>query len=196
MPRILVTAGSERRGSLNRRLANVASGLARATGADVTDLDLRALQLPVYDGDVEAAGMPAGALQLRDLFASHDAIVVATPEYNGFVPPLIVNALDWVSRVPGDGDRPAGLAATAGTIVGLMSASPGNYGGMRSLMALRSFLSMNLGMLVLPQVHALAQAHNAFDAEGKLVDAKQQAGVERVVKAVIDMASAVAATEG
>lgn len=184
MARVLVTSGSERRGSLNRKLANVAAGLARAQGAEVTDLDLRALALPLYDGDVEAAGLPPGALRLRDLFAAHDAVLIAAPEYNGFVTPLLINAFAWVSRTPD------GLAASGGTVAGLVSASPGYYGGARALIALRSLLSMNLGLLVVPATHSIPQAGAAFDAAGALVDAKQQAGVERVVRMVLKTADA------
>ena len=187
MVRLLVTAGSERRGSFNRRLANVAAGIAREQGAEVTDLDLRALALPLYDGDVEVAGMPPGAVQLRELFAAHDAVLIAAPEYNGFVTPLLINSFAWVSRTPD------GLAATGGTVAGLVSASPGYYGGARGLMALRSFLSMNLGMLVVPQTHSVPAASKAFDAAGALVDAKQHAGVERVVKSVLRTAGALRA---
>jgi NAD(P)H-dependent FMN reductase len=188
MVRLLVTAGSERRGSLNRRLANVAAGVARSAGVEVTDLDLRALALPLYDGDVEAAGMPASALRLRDLFAAHDAVLMAAPEYNGFVTPLIVNSMAWVSRTPD------GLKATGGTVAGLVSASPGYYGGARALLALRSFLSMNLGMLVVPQTHSIPAATQAFDERGALVDPKQQAGIERVVQAVLRTAGALEAS--
>src|SRR5436190_18820315 len=99
MVKLIVTSGSERRGSLNRQLANVAAGIARAAGAEVTDLNLRALALPLYDADIEAEAVPAGALRLRDLFDANDAVLIAAPEYHGLVTPLLLNALAWVSRV-------------------------------------------------------------------------------------------------
>lgn len=183
--RVLVMSGSGRTGSFNRKLAAVAAQAARAQGAEVTEVDLRALALPVYDADLEAQGLPPGALELRRLFHAHEAVLIAAPEYNAFVTPLLVNTLDWVSRVPADGDVPAGLAAMNGTVAGLLSASPGALGGLRGLIFLRAFLSASLGMLVVPETQSVGQAHQAFDEAGALRDAKQQAGVERVVAAVL-----------
>jgi chromate reductase, NAD(P)H dehydrogenase (quinone) len=188
--RVLVVAGSARPGSFNRRLADVASGMARQAGASVTDVDLRALGLPVYDAEIEAAGLPAGALELRRLFATHDAVVVASPEYNGFPTPLLINAFDWTSRVPAADGLPSGLATTAGKVCGVVSASPGALGGLRSLLFVRQFLSLAIGMLVVPEQFALVLAGKAFDNDGKLVNDKQQAAVQRVVDAVLRTATA------
>ena len=182
---LLVMSGSSRTGSFNKKLAAVAAQAARLQGAEVTEVDLRDLALPVYDGDIEAQGLPAGALRLRQLFATHDAVLIATPEYNAFVTPLLLNALDWLSRVPAADGLPAGLASMNGTVAGLLSASPGALGGTRGLIFLRSFLAMTLAMLVVPQTQSISQAHQAFDESGALKDAKQQAGVERVVAAVL-----------
>src|SRR6185369_9649922 len=90
--RVLVMAGSARTGSFNRQLAGVAAGLLGAAGAEVTLVDLRTLDLPLFDADIEARGIPAGGAELRRLFAQTDALVVATPEYNSFVPPLLINS--------------------------------------------------------------------------------------------------------
>jgi chromate reductase, NAD(P)H dehydrogenase (quinone) len=188
--RVLVVPGSSRAGSFNRRLADVAAGMLRAAGAEVTVLDLRALALPVYDAEIEAAGLPGGALELRRQLATHDAVLVASPEYNGFPTPLLVNAFDWVSRVPAAGELPAGLVATAGKVTGVLSASPGALGGVRSLLFVRQFLSLAIGMLVLPEQFALGNAAKAFDEHGRLVDEKQQAAVQRVVDAVLRTARA------
>lgn len=194
--RLIVTAGSARRGSYNTALAKVAAAAARAEGAEVTEVDLRALQLPLYDGDIEAAGLPAGALELRRLFAAHDGFVVATPEYNGFVTPLLLNSLDWLSRVPAADGLPSGLQALAGKPTGMLSASPGAFGGMRGLLFLRSFLATTLGLLVVPETQAVGQAMNAFDEHGALKDVKQQQGVERVVKSVLKTAAALRPASG
>ena len=187
---VLVIAGSARAGSFNRRLAAVAAGLATAGGAEVTAVDLRALALPLYDAEIEAAGLPPGALELRQLFASHDALLLASPEYNGFPTPLLVNALDWTSRVPASDTLPSGLAAMGGTVAGLVSASPGALGGLRSLMFVRQFLQMALGMLVVPEQFALSAAAKAFDANGGFADEKHTQAVQRVVDAVLRIAGA------
>jgi NAD(P)H-dependent FMN reductase len=181
----LVIAGSARHGSLNQRLAAVAARALEQAGALVTPVDLRALALPIYDADVEAQGMPEGARTLRRLFAEHDALLLVTPEYNGFPTPLLINALDWASRPVAEDGLPSGPAAMSGTVAGLLSASPGAFGGLRSLLHTRQFLQMNLGMLVVPEQFGLGLAEQAFDATGALVDAKAQAAVERVVQSVL-----------
>lgn len=98
--------------------------MARAGGAQVSVLDLRALALPVYDGDLEAAaGIPAGAQALLDALLASDAMLVVTPEYNGFPTPLVINAFDWLLRIPAQAQRASGLAATANKPVARLAAS-------------------------------------------------------------------------
>jgi chromate reductase len=184
--RLLVFSGSQRQGSLNRQLAAVAAAHARASGTEVVELDLRALALPLYDGDLEARqGVPAAATALLDAIIACDAMVVVTPEYNGFPPPLLINAFDWLSRMQAAPPRPSGLAATAGKSVALMSASPGPLGGLRSMNFLRQYLQMAFAMLVTPQQHALSRASEAFDTAGALRDAKAAASVAGVVDALL-----------
>jgi len=133
-PRLLVIAGSARQGSLNRQLADLAGAKARALGAETTDVDLRALDLPVYDDDWAAAhGKPAGALKLRELFAQADGLLLVNPEYNALPTPLFINAFDWLSTVPAQDGLPGGTGATAGKPAGLLAASPGALGGIRAL---------------------------------------------------------------
>jgi len=190
-----VISGGSRQGSFNRQLAAVAAGLAVQAGAKVTALDLRSLELPIYDADLHERGTPPGAIRLVRLFAEHDALLLATPEYNGFPTPLLINALDWASLVEAGADHPAGPAALAGTVAGLLSASPGAFGGLRSLLATRQFLQMNLSMLVVPEQFGLVHADQAFDASGALKDAPSQAGVARVVSAVLRVAKALQAAD-
>ncbi len=191
--KVLVIAGSARSGSFNHQLAGVAAQQAQQAGAMVTAVDLRALELPIYDADLEARGMPDGARELRRLFADHDALLLASPEYNGFPTPLLINALDWATRPVAEDGLPAGIHAMTGTVAGLLSASPGAFGGLRSLLLTRQFLQMNLGMLVVPEQFGLGQADKAFDAAGALIDPKAQAAVARVVTAVLKTAAALKA---
>ena len=188
--RVLAFAGSARAGSFNGKLVALAAQAARELGAEVTLLDLRSLALPLYDAETEAAGMPAGALELRRLLAQHDALLLASPEYNGFPAPLLINALDWVSRTVAADGLPSGLGAMGGKVAGVMSASPGPMGGLRSLGFARQFLHNTLGMLVVPEQFALVQAGKAFDEQGALLDAKQQQVVQRVVASVLRVAGA------
>ncbi len=192
--RVLLLSGSERQGSFNKKLAAVAAEAARRAGAEVTPLDLRALALPLYDGDLEkASGVPAAARTLRDALLASDAVLLATPEYNGFPPPLVINSFDWLSRLPAEDAKPTGLGATAGKPVGILAASPGLLGGLRSLNFTRQYVSMAFAMLPVPQQFALARANEAFDEHGALKDAKQQAAVENVVTALLRVAGALKA---
>jgi chromate reductase len=189
--RLLAISGSERSGSWNRKLLGVAEAAARTRGALVTPLDLRALGLPVYDGDLEKAqGAPDATRRLRDALLGSDAVLLVTPEYNGFPPPLVVNAFDWLSRLATEGGAPSGLGATANKPIGLMSASPGLLGGLRSLNFTRQYVSMAFAMLPVPQQFALSRANEAFDEAGALKDAKAQASVEAVITALLRVASA------
>lgn len=190
--RLLIIPGSARRGSLNVRLAHAAADAARAAGHQATLLDLRSLELPLYDGDLEAAsGVPAGAVTLLDAITEHDALLIVTPEYNGFPTPLVINAFDWLSRQPEQAPRPSGLTATANKPVALLAASPGPLGALRSMNFLRQYLQMAFAMIVVPQQFALSRAHEAFDDQGGLKDSKAKQTVERVVASVAKLAGAV-----
>lgn len=189
--KLLAISGSARTGSLNSRLLAAAAAAAQARGAQVETIDLRSLALPLYDGDLEkSAGVPDGARRLRDALLAADGVLLATPEYNGFPTPLLVNSFDWLSRLQAEGAVPAGLAATAGKPLGLLSASPGLLGGLRSLNFTRQYLSMAIAMMPVPQQFALSKAHEAFDEAGALKDAKQQASVDAVVASLLRVASA------
>jgi NAD(P)H-dependent FMN reductase len=168
-PRILAFAGSARSGSLNKRLVQIAEGGARAAGARVTGVDLRDLPLPIYDGDLEAAeGLPPNARKLKELMSQHDGLMISSPEYNSSISPLLKNAIDWASRQESPTEPP--LACFRGKVAVLMSASPGNLGGLRGLVHLRSILG-NIKVIVLPDQVAVSKAHEAFDENGRLKDA-------------------------
>src|ERR1700724_4331450 len=98
--KILVIPGSLRTGSLNVRLAAAASYQFAQAGADVTRISLADFPLPIYDGDLQSkSGVPKHAVNLKRMMASHHGVLIVTPEYNSSVPPLVKNAIDWVSRV-------------------------------------------------------------------------------------------------
>ena len=104
--RVLVFAGSTRTGSFNEKLAALAAGELRNAGLEVTLAHLRDYPMPLYDGDAEAAqGVPESARRFKELVREHDALVVASPEYNGSFPALLKNAIDWISR-PAPGEPP------------------------------------------------------------------------------------------
>lgn len=174
--RILAFAGSRRQGSHNVRLLDAAVDLARVAGAEVARLDLGALALPLYDADLEAEeGLPEGALRFKAALRAHDALIIASPEYNGFFTPLLKNAIDWASR-----PEPGLASPFAGKSAALLAASPGALGGVRGLPALRILLS-NLGVLVQPGQMALGRADEAFADTGGLRDSRQQNALAVIV---------------
>jgi len=189
--RLLIVAGSERAGSYNRSLARAAAAAARRDGSEVTEFDLRALALPIYDGDIEhGPGIPPAALQLRDALHAHDALLLVTPEYNAFPTPLVLNAFDWLSRIQAGAPGGGGKEATANKPAALLSASPGPLGGLRAMNLLRQYLGGAFQMIVVPQQFALGKAGEAFDAAGALKDAKAQLSLQGVLDAVGELAIA------
>lgn len=172
--KILAFAGSARKESFNKKLVKIAAEGAKAAGAEVTYLDFRDLPLPLYDADLETAeGLPDNALKLKALMKAHQGFMIACPEYNSSITPLLKNAIDWASRSePGE----PSLVCFKEKVAGLMSASPGGLGGLRGLVHVRSILS-NIGVLVLPDQKAIGSAHQAFDENGNLQDEVQQTAI-------------------
>jgi len=178
-PRILAFAGSTRRESFNKKLIQHAVKGAREAGADVTLIDLKDVPLPLFDQDLEAEhGMPENGAKLKKLFVDHHGLLISAPEHNSSITAVLKNAIDWVSR-PAPGEP--SLVAFTGKVATLMSASPGALGGLRGLVHVRSILG-NIGVIVLPQQIAVPKAHEAFQPDGSLADAKQQASIEALGK--------------
>ncbi|HRP95791.1 MAG TPA: NAD(P)H-dependent oxidoreductase [Rhodocyclaceae bacterium] len=187
--RLLAMPGSARRESFNRRVLAIMIDGARRAGADVTLFEPREHPMPLYDGDLEAAeGLPPAAVRLQQLFAAHDGLLLASPEYNGFFTPLLKNTLDWLSRPLPDGSGRAGLIHVRGKPAGIASASPGRLGGIRSLQHTRQYLS-NLGFLVLPEQVGVPNAAKAFADDGTLHDEQLQSSIEGIGRALADLAA-------
>ena len=153
-------AGSLRRGSYNRALLRAAIELA-PPGLHIETRELDAV--PLYNGDVEAAGAPQSVEDLRGAVRLADALLIATPEYNHGVPGVLKNAIDWLSRPPRG-------SALNGKVAAIMGTSPGMTGTARSQSQLRqAFVFTNTYALLQPEV-LVARAHEKFDADGRLVD--------------------------
>lgn len=181
MTRILCFAGSARRASLNRKLAQLAAEGVRAAGGEATLIDLDEFTLPVYHGDLETqSGVPAGARALAGLIRAHAGLLIASPENNTSVSALLKNTLDWISRIK---DEPV----FGGKVAGMLAASPGAFGGARGLYHLRAILN-SLGVEVLAQQFVLPRANAAFDAQGKLLDPHQAQQVDKLAARVVDVA--------
>ena len=182
---LLIFAGSTRQQSFNRKLAHATAAIARDAGASVTVLELSDFDIPLYNADLEAEGTPADVVRLKQALFDHPAWIICSPEYNGSYTALLKNTLDWASSPVknhaywSDSSKPF-----AGKVVGLLSASPGALGGLRSLSHLSPLL-LNLQCWLCPQQFALGRAGSAFDAQGQLQDATHQASVAAVVDQVL-----------
>jgi NAD(P)H-dependent FMN reductase len=163
MTKLLGISGSLRRGSLNTLLLQAAAQqLPEGVSLAIHTLH----DIPLYDGDFEAAeGIPLGVTRLKELIATADGMVLATPEYNNGIPGVFKNAIDWASRPPADARR-----VFAGRPVALMGASPGGFG---------TILSQNAWLPVLRTLGTepwfggrllLSRANTVFDTAGKLTD--------------------------
>ena len=173
--KILAFAGSTRAGSLNKLLLRTAVQGAEAAGTSVTVIDLADYRIPLYDGDLEAEnGLPENAEKLQNLFLEHNGLLIAAPEYNSSITPVLKNTFDWVSRRDGAAD----LRCYAGKIAGLIAAGGGS-GGMRGLVHVRQILS-NIGVLVIPEQATVSRAWTAFDNKGDLKDEGQRSTVENI----------------
>jgi chromate reductase len=183
--RLLVFAGSTRQASFNRKLARVAAQMARASGAEVTHIELTDFDIPMYNADLEAQGTPADVMKLKQLMFEHPAWIICSPEYNGSYTALLKNTLDWVSSpVKSDTAWQEGFKSFTGKVVGMLSASPGALGGLRSQSHLAPLL-LNAQCWVAPKAFALSRAADAFDTDGKLVSEAHRSSVQAVIDQVL-----------
>jgi len=179
--RILAFCGSTRRESFNGKFLNAAVEAARATGAEVTLLHLDDLPLPLFNADLEDRdGMPANAAKLVALIARSHALLVASPEYNSMITPLLKNTVDWCSR--------ADANPFESKVAAVISASPGLHGGVRSLQLAQQLL-LKLGCVVLPGQCILPHADKAFDAQGRLLEDRSKKAVQAVAEKLVAMAA-------
>lgn len=179
--RLLALAGSLSSGSLNHKLVTLAAEIARDRGATVDLTRLSEFEMPLYSQDIQEAGFPEGAQELRRRLEAADGLMLASPEYNHSIPGPLKNAIDWVSRF-----RPQPFAGLPGL---LLSASPSAAGGQRGLMQLQIPLTFALGLDMFPRYFTLAQANRAFDAQGQLADADSAGRLQDVVSAFVKSVS-------
>lgn len=159
---LLGLSGALRRASTNTALLREA---ARHYGGPFM---LGDLHLPLYDGDLEVAqGIPPQVQALADAIAGAEAVVISSPEYNQSISGVMKNALDWVSRTKG--------APWADKPVALMSAAAGRAGGARGSYALRLAMTPFRPRLLSGPEVLLAASGTAFDAAGRLTDARTEA---------------------
>lgn len=160
---ILLFSGSFRTESFNRKMVFNAEQILASLGHKTEVVDVRALGIPVYDGDIEAAGIPAGVKTLGEKISKADAIFISTPEYNHSMASSYKNTIDWVSRI-----RPMPFTKKP---VGLSGASPGGFGAIRGIVDSQAPLLAQKAY-VYNDLFALPKAAEAFDTQGNLKDPK------------------------
>ena len=171
--KIVGMSGSLRRGSYNSALLRLAPGVV-PEGAELELVSLA--DIPLYNGDVEDAGMPESVVAFRARLAASDALLISSPEYNSSLPAVLKNAIDWASRGP---DSPL-----VGMTAGLMGGG-GGFGGSRAQSHLRDVLR-NTGVFELPvPAVAVRQLWNKFDENLALLDPRIRDRVAALLEALV-----------
>ena len=177
--KILTFAGSLRKDSLNKKVCHfVKESIEQTKLADVKYLDLQPLQIPVYDGDIEAAnGLPSGVQTLCAEIQDADGLIISTPEYNGSIPGSLKNVIDWISR-----QKPK--HPLAGKQILLIAASPGGLGGMRGLWHARQPFTA-VGSFVYPEMMGIPKAHEILNEKNQITDENLKKNAERLIQEFI-----------
>jgi chromate reductase len=178
MPHVLGISGSLRRDSHNARLLRAAAS-ELPPGAQLAVFGGLAA-VPPYSEDLDGSQAPPGAAALRTAIAHADAVLIATPEYNSSVPGQLKNALDWASR-------PLATSVLRGKPVAVVGASTGVFGAVWAQAEVRKVLAA-IGAHVLDDELPVAQAHDAFDADGSLGDPALRALLAGTVAKLVDAA--------
>lgn len=179
MLKVLAISGSLRKDSYNRKALQVAKKFAAELNAEVNEADLKELNLPIYDGDIEAQGMPESVQKFKKEVEENDVLLIASPEYNYSISGVLKNAIDWLSR---GGNSLDGKAAV------IFGASPGPFGTLRGQYHLREILfALNVFVLPQPQVF-IRSAHEAFNADGSFKDEKLSNQLKDLIEKTLNFA--------
>lgn len=160
MVRLVGFAGSLRTGSYNRALLAAArDAMPEGSTLEVLSID----DVPLYDGDIETGeGIPASVRSIKDAVAGADGVVIATPEYNGGIPGVAKNVVDWISRPPDDMKR-----VTYGKPVALIGATPGGLGTALSQAAWQQVLrALRMRVFTQSGPFYVSSAAKSFDENG------------------------------
>lgn len=176
--KIVCFAGALRSGSISKQLVQEAArSLSERHGIIADYADLKDYPFPVYDTDTEQnIGIPDSIIQLALRIRDANALIIASPEYNGGISSVLKTLVDWLSRV-----KPSPLA---GKFLLLLSASPSGSGGVLGLWHTRVPFEA-CGVHVFPHMVAVPRAQSAFGSDGRLVDEKSQKKVDEIVDAFV-----------
>jgi chromate reductase len=176
---ILAFAGSLRSESFNRKALQIAKQIASELNANVIELDLKTLNLPMLDEDLRANGFPESVKKLKDAIASTDVLLIATPEYNHSIPGVLKNAIDWASDKTNPFD---------GKVAAIFGASNGLFGTLRAQLHLRQVLAaLNVELVPQPQVF-IRSAQSAFMPDDSLIDQKIKQQLRQLIEATLTLA--------
>lgn len=180
--KVIGISGSLRQDSYNRKALRIAEQLALKIGIDVEEIDLKELNLPLYDGDIESGGFPDSVKRMRASIKESDVLLIATPEYNHSVPGGLKNAIDWLSTARNVLD---------GKVATIFGASTGQFGTMRAQQHLRQILTA-LNVIILPQPQVfIHSAKESFNPDGSLNDLKVQAQLKELVEKTFQLAKVI-----
>jgi NAD(P)H-dependent FMN reductase len=186
--RILVFSGSIRSGALSSKLAAAAAKELALADANVTTLSLADYPLPIYDGDLEREkGVPENATKLAQIIAANQGVFVSTPEYNHSLPPLLTNAIAWVSRL-----RHSGTLPYRHKVYCLGGSSDGRYGGARAIIDLRKVIAIGWQGVMIPLRVELPMAQHAFNESGELTDEGAMHSLKSAARQLVEIARRVA----
>lgn len=176
-PRIVLFSGSTRADSINLKLVDAMAHLFKDMGAKPVKLNLNNYEMPIYNGDWEDEnGVPKTTKNLVRRLKAADGVFIATPEYNGCMPALLKNTIDWTSRT--------GLDQFSGPVYGIGAATPGPMSGIMVMRQLH-FVLCRLGATVVPRQLGAGNASALFDKKGRFVDGRTKAYAQEQVSQML-----------
>jgi len=173
-PTIGFICGSLREGSINQKLKLALKRRVKFAGVKATEISLATYDLPLYHGDIPA---PANVKKLANKMAKCDGIIIVTPEYNGCLPPLLKNAIDWTSAV--------GRKQFDNPVYGLSACSPGPMSGIMCLRQLHYILN-RVGCEVIPTHVGVGLASKAFNDKGDLTIEPSSTLADKMIGQLLD----------
>lgn len=176
---ILALAGSMRLESFNRKALQIAKQIASELNGNVMELDLKTVNLPLFNADMGINGFPESVNKLKEKIASTDMLLIATPEYNHSIPGVLKNAIDWASHKTNPFE---------GKTAAIFGASTGLNGTLRAQLHLRQVLAaLSVDLVPQPQVF-IRSASEAFLSNGSLVDKKIEQQLRQLIEVTLALA--------